>query len=299
MRSSLSLQVQNTLLNIARASEGLTGAQSRLSTGKRILKASDDVPGTNRSLTLRSAISTTDQLANNILVSLPLLKTSDAALGNVTDIIKRVQVIATGASSETQNTDLTQLDSLMEDLADIANTRYMDQYIFSGTATNKPTVTAQAGPPPFAYTGDAGVRKTQVLSGVSIPTNMPGETIFNFDGSAGVGTTDMFTMISDLRDMIQSGDYTAAHAELANIKGNLDNALNCRSRIGSWEQRMSRAQDILTDTKTRMQQLLSDVEDADLPEAVIQLKTQENVYQAALSVSSRMLDLSLASLNYS
>lgn len=299
MRSSLSLQVHNSLMSLALATDGLADAQTRVATGKRIVRASDDIPGTDQALTLRSAISNTDQLTNNILVSMPILKTADAALSDVTDIITKVRDItlraANGSSTES---DITELNGLLEELASSANTRYMDQYIFSGTASNKPTVTAQAGPPPYAYTGNSGSIKTQVLSGINVATNIPGATVFNFDGSAGPGTTDMFTMITRVRDAISSGNTTTISAELNNVKDNLYNVLDCRSKIGSRLQRMERAQNILADTKVRMQQLLSDIEDADLPEAVIQLKTQENVYQAALSVSSRMMDMSLASLNY-
>ena len=73
MRTSLNMQVQNSLLSMARAADGLTNAQTRASTGKRILKPSDDVPGTDRALSLRSAISTAEQLADNTLVNQPAL----------------------------------------------------------------------------------------------------------------------------------------------------------------------------------------------------------------------------------
>ena len=61
---------------------------------------------------------------------------------------------------------------------------------------------------------------------------------------------------------------------------------------------MDKAQSTLSDTSTRLKQMLSDTEDVDLPSAVIDLKTQENVYQTALSVSGEILNLSLASSQY-
>lgn len=301
MRSSLSLQVQTSLLNISRATDGLMEAQTRASTGKRILKASDDVPGTDRALSLRSAINTVDQLADNSVVSKPALQTADTALDSITKAINSVQSIAIGAANASvtdavRQDYLKQLDGIMTDLADMANTRHMDQYVFSGTATGTPSVTAQAGSPPYLYSGDSGIRKAQVLSWVSVPTNIPGDKLFNFDGSAGVGTTDLFTMVADVREAIASEDNTELSSQLNNINANLDNVLSCRSRIGSWVRRIESAQDVLAESKTRMQELLSNEEDADLPAAIIQLQTQQNVYQAALAVSSKILELSLASL---
>ena len=304
MRISLSLQVQNSLLNISRAAQGLTDAQNRVATGKRILKASDDVPGTDRALTLRSAISTIDQLSDNTLISRPLLQTTDGALASLYNSIKSVQTKALAAANgsvadDVRQTYLEQLDSIMESIADTANTRYLDQYVFSGTATDRPAVTAQAGSPPYAYNGDAGVKRVQVLSWVSVPANIPGSQVLNFDGSAGAGATDMFTMVSQVRDAVASGSVDSISAQLDNIQKNMDNVLSCRSRIGSWIQRIDSADRVLSDTKARMQELLSNEEDADLPSAIIEFKTQENVYQAALSVSVQILSLSLASLNFS
>ena len=60
---------------------------------------------------------------------------------------------------------------------------------------------------------------------------------------------------------------------------------------------MDRAKEVLADSRVRLQEMLSDTEDIDLSKAVVELKSQENIYQAALLISSRMLDLSLASVS--
>ena len=57
--------------------------------------------------------------------------------------------------------------------------------------------------------GNDGVRTTQVLSWVSLPVNIPGNKVLNFDtgggNPAGAGSTDVFTMVKNLRDAISSG----------------------------------------------------------------------------------------------
>ena len=289
---------------MTRATDGLTDAETRAASGKRILKASDDVSGTDRALSLRSAISTVGQLTDNNTVSKPVLQMAESALNDVTTAITSVQTLAMKANNGTLDADdktsiLSQLDQVTSKLEGLANTRYMDQYIFSGTATDQPTVTAQSGTPPYTYTGNDEVKTVQILSGVSIPTNIPGSSIFNFDGSAGSGSTDLFTMVADVKQAITSGDSDQLSAQLENIQSNLNNVLSCRSRLGSWTQRIEDAQSTLSDTKDTMQQLLSDTEDIDLPTAIIQLQTQQNAYQAALLVSSKVLNLSLASLQQS
>jgi flagellar hook-associated protein 3 FlgL len=303
MRTSLSLQIQTSLMYMDVATSRLVEAQTRAASGKRINRPSDDVPGTNRGLSLRSAISITDQFTNNIVVSTPLLAATQNAMADLVKAVRSVRDIAVAAANpdvtnSTKTAYLAQLDDILGQMADVANTKHLDQYVFSGTATNTPPITPQAGPNPYAYAGDSGARRVQVLSWVTLPVNVPGDRLFNFNGAAGPGTTDIFTMVTQLRDRIASGDARLVSAELDNIDANLDNMLACSAQVGSWASRMERAKSTLEDTKVRLQSMLSDTEDIDLPQAVVDLKTQENVYQAALAISSRMLDLSLASMQY-
>lgn len=303
MRTSLSQQIQSALTYMNAASSRLVEAQQRAVTGKRILKTSDDVPGTNQSLSLRSAINTTNQLTNNTVVSKPLLNTTMSALNDMVQAVKKIRNVATSAG----NSELTsganaaciaELRDILGQMADIANTRHLDQYVFSGTATDSQPVTQQLGNPPYAYAGNDGVRKTQVLPWVTMSVGIPGSRVFNFDKGAGADTTDVFSMVTNLIEAIETGDPNQVSAQLTNIDKNLDNLLTCSAQVGSWAARMDKAQTTLSESSARLQQMLSDTEDIDLPSAVVALKTEENIYETALAVSGRILNLSLASSQY-
>lgn len=300
MRTSLTQQIQNQLSYINSAVTKLSEAQTRTISGKRIIRASDDVSGTNRSLSLRTSISKTDQFADNISVSKPMLLTAENALADLVKAVRSIRDIAISAASPdviggSGQNYIAQLDNILNQILDLANTKHMDQYVFSGTATDTPAVTLDASGT-YSYTGDSGIRRVQILSWVSLPANIPGSTVFNFDGSAGPNTTDLFTMVNQLKEAIASGDAKAVSAQLDNIDANLDNLLTCSARLGSWVARVDRAQDLLAETKMRLQEMISDTEDIDLAKAVTELKTYENIYQAALLISSRILNISLANL---
>jgi len=303
MRTSLSEQIQGSLMYLEAASRNLLQAQDRAATGKRILKPSDDVLGTSQALNLRSSINTVEQFTNNIVVSKPILDASERALDDLVKAVRSVRDIAIGAGNPScTDTALKayagQLDDILAQMADVGNTKHMDQYVFSGTATDKPPLLEQAGAQPFSYQGNSGVRRGQVLSWVSVSLNIPGDRVFNFDGSAGAGSTDLFTMVKQLRDSVEAGDIKSVSSQLANVDANLDNLLTCSAQVGSWISRLESAQQTLVDSSDRLKQMLSDTEDIDLPQAIVDLKTQENVYQTALSISGRMLDLSLASMRF-
>lgn len=303
MRLTLSQQVQSTLLQLNAASTKLSDTQSRAATGKRILRPSDDVTGTDRALTLRSAISNLEQMSDNTLVTKPLLGVTENALGDITTLLTSARNTAMAAASGTLMPDereayATQIDNMLGEIVDKANTRYMGRYVFSGTATNDPAVVTGAGPAPYDYNGDDGIRKTQILPGISTPVNITGREAFSFDAPPASENTDLFTALEQLSEAVRHGTVNDISDELRNIDVNQDRLLMCRARVGAWIQKLDRADSTLSDTKLRMQELLSNVEDVDLAQAVIELQTQQNIYQAALQVSSNVLQLSLASLKY-
>ncbi|MCE5314858.1 MAG: flagellin [Armatimonadota bacterium] len=301
MRTSLSQQIQNALNYTNGTNQTLSAAQNAAVSGKRITRASDDVPGTIKGMSLRSAINTTRQYSNNIDVNQPLLQATDSALMSLTDLVKSVRDIAADAAetdiANTGETYIGELDGILSQMVDLMNTKHNDQYIFSGTATDTEAITKQADST-YAYTGNEGTRTTKVMAWVSLQVNIPGNSICNFDGSAGTGTTDIFTMVTQLEDAIESGNVSDISAQLDNIDKNLSNMASCEARVGSWEARMEDASVTLSETQDRLETMLSDVEDIDMTEAVVNLKTQENVYKVALSVTSQILDISLASLDY-
>ena len=301
MRTTLTQQIQTQMFYLDVASTRLVEAQTRAVSGKRIMKPSDDVPGTNRALSLRTAMSNVDQFTNNIVVTKPLMGATQNAIADLVKAVRSVRDIAisaatpdfTGGARDAAANELTDILGQMED---IANSKHMDQYLFSGTATDTAPLVAQTGSSPYSYAGNSGTRRTQVLSWVSLPCNIPGDRLFNFDGGAGAGSTDVFTMVTQLRDLVRTGTQQQISGQLDNIDKNLDNLLSCSAQMGSWSARMDRANNVLADTQVRLKEMLSDTEDVDLAKAVVELKSQENVYQVALSISSRMLDLSLASM---
>ncbi|MHB1190775.1 MAG: flagellin, partial [Armatimonadota bacterium] len=77
---------------------------------------------------------------------------------------------------------------------------------------------------------------------------------------------------------------------------NLNNVIAVRSQMGGRLNRLESTNNMLLDLKLSMSNLLSETEDADLAEAILDLRTQENVYQAAAATAGRVLDISL--VNY-
>lgn len=85
--------------NIAIASNKAATSISRLSSGNRIVHASDDVSGLAIGTALRTQVTTLQTALSNASQGTSLLQVADGALGQIVDILQRQKAIATQASS--------------------------------------------------------------------------------------------------------------------------------------------------------------------------------------------------------
>jgi hypothetical protein len=82
--------------------------------------------------------------------------------------------------------------------------------------------------------------------------------------------------------------------QIADIDANLANVTSWNSQIGAHMNQLSANAEALADSKTNFTELLSQTEDADITDAIVQLQTRQNVYQAAIATASKILNISLA-----
>jgi flagellin len=85
--------------NIASASNKAASSISRLSSGNRIVRASDDVAGLATGTALRSVVTTLRQALSNASQGSSLLQVADGGLGQIIDILQRQKAIAVQAAS--------------------------------------------------------------------------------------------------------------------------------------------------------------------------------------------------------
>lgn len=128
--------------NIGRASDSASSSISRLSSGNRIVRASDDVAGLSIGTTLRSQVSTLRQALTNSAQGGSLLQVADGALSQVSEILQRQKSIATQANSgtltDTERAYLNQeFQSLTQQIDQISNsTRFGSVKLLDGSVSS-------------------------------------------------------------------------------------------------------------------------------------------------------------------
>ncbi|MGC8862523.1 MAG: flagellar hook-associated protein FlgL [Armatimonadota bacterium] len=299
MRITYGMLTGNVMSSLMNSAGRLIEAQNTASSGKRISRPSDDVPGIGRSLSLRSALSQLEQLSRNADVVRSQLSVTSTTLDSVVNALQEARRLALTASNSTQTSQsraaiAAQLDSVMTELARLGNTQYAGKYIFSGASSDTQTIVPGDPPsPPFVCNGDSVELTVQVAPSVYMAANVTGKKLFNFDGEAMPGESDTFSVIDELKTRVLNGSPVDVSTWLARVDAHLANVIAIRSQVGGRLARLEAASNSLADSRTELQRLLSETEDVDLSQALVELRARENIYQAAVAVASRLLNVSL------
>jgi len=299
MRITLGMLNESVRTNLIQSTYRLMEAQDMTSSGKKIRRPSDDIPGVGRSLDLRSTIASIEQFERNSGLADSQLSVTSSTLTSIINALQTVRTLATRAANDTLSEEAlqgiaSQLEGISRELVGLANTQHLGKYIFSGTLSDTEAIMETGGDPPCVYQGNSEQINVQVAPGTYTTVTVTGDMVFNMGGIAMPDTPDMFVTIKSLRDAVMAGDVSEISNQLKDVQNNLDNVIGIRSQVGAWLNRLTSTTDALSETKVRMKEMLSQTEDVDLAEAVMDLRTRENAYQVAILVSGRVLQTSLA-----
>jgi flagellar hook-associated protein 3 FlgL len=116
----------------------LAKIQEQLSTGKRILKPSDQPIDTANDLKLKTTIAQDTQFHTNIEDGLSFMNVTDTAMLSMNSIMQRLRELAVQGATDTVSAGdriaiQKEVDQLFRQLITLTNTNYKGDYIFSGT----------------------------------------------------------------------------------------------------------------------------------------------------------------------
>jgi len=200
MRITNQIQQSNALQNIFRITEDLFLANQRLATGKRINKPSDDPLGIQDTLTLRSSIAQIQQFGRNIDNNRLFLNTADASLDSVGLAITRALELAQGtlgatSDAQTRANVALEIQSILDQVIQEANTQVKGQFIFGGTNLLNPPYQANPLGLGAVYSGNGDSLQVEVGPNLTVPITRPGSDVFGTDMNPGVNVN---TLLSDL-----------------------------------------------------------------------------------------------------
>ena len=131
-------QQANSLQNIFRITEKLFKTQQEIATGKRINRPSDDPAGIRDALLLRTNLNQSNQFVKNIVNNRIFIEASDTSLNSINLSLIRAKELSVSelggvSTAETRNFAALEIDQLISQVFDSANTKVKNRFIFSGT----------------------------------------------------------------------------------------------------------------------------------------------------------------------
>ena len=133
------------------------------------------------------------------------------------------------------------------------------------------------------YRGDNSKISRKISSSSKIQINQSGKEFENILNS-----------LENLEENLRNDETSdISNHNIEELDKNIDTILQMRSENGARQKRMEMTKNRLEEDKIKFEKLLSKNEDVDIAKTIMDLKMSENVYRAALSSGSRIIQPSL------
>jgi flagellar hook-associated protein 3 FlgL len=298
MRVTPKITTANFLRNIQQQANDILKAQRQIASQKRINKISDDPIGMGRVLGYRSNIAAIEQFEDNIDQGINQLEFNEISLDLASDLVLTAKGIAESYSGQDMTAEQKQLAAhqvkdLYDQLVGLANSKFSNNYIFGGHATDTAPFTRDADFN-ITYHGDDGQVRLMVGDNVEIKYNADGRPIFHNAANGGI---DLFDELKSLIDGLENPDPVAGAAQ---IKAAVSPLYDARQQINDRRAeyapalyRLKFTDEYWAQLKPKVQGSLADTEQADIAKTVLELTNLEVAYETTLATAARIIQPSL------
>lgn len=300
MRITDTFRYRTVISNLNRSRERMNDLQEQLATGKRINRPSDDPEAMSNAMKLRSILESNFQFQDNIQDSITQLSVQEEALNQIYDVLIQVKELTLEGASDTitvRSSIAEQLQFTLDNLLEIANSKFNGKYIFGGTETLNKPFTLNENVLRFSlddkiveYRGNNGKINRKINEQTTIAVNVTGLEVF--DQSAG-GGVDIFQMIFDLKKFMIEDDTTAINGKIEDVSISIEQILKSFLKIGTRKQLVQFNDDRFITQNIEVRAALSNLEDTDFATTFVNFKAEENALNSALSAGARVIAPSL------
>ena len=287
--TSLSLS-RGVLADVAKANQRLARTQEKLSSGKDLMRPSDDPTRVARSLQLRTEMEGVRQYQNTVGEALGWTSVTETALNQIAEALHRVREMTVQAANDAAGPDSREaigkeLVGLLDTIKIAANASYGGRYVFAGSETNlRPYQTGAVD----NYDGDNLIFEREIGPGVRLPVNVVGPDVIGDETGGLLGT--IRTVIDHLDD---PGVGDLLSNDLDDLDDRLDELNAVRATVGAVMNRLETAGSRLAEYEGTTLGMLSENEDTDMAKAMIDFSIQQSALQAGLKAGASIVQTSL------
>ncbi len=272
--------------DMMRLQESIYKLHKKISTGKEINSLSDDPVKLPRILASRTVLAGYEQYKKNIDYALSYLNIVETTLDDVKGVIIRIKEIAVTQATATtdptaRQTAAKEVSQLFDELVRLGNTRFENRHIFSGYKTDTAAFDASG-----TYQGDNSEFSLRVDADKTMKVGITGQSVFK----TGV---DVFSVVSNLVTALNSNDTDGIKTAIAGLDTAFNQVVSVNADLGGRVTRLQSIRDNVESFSTDVRILLSDMEDANIPEIITELKAKEVSLSALMASSAKVFQLSI------
>jgi flagellar hook-associated protein 3 FlgL len=295
MRVTNNIMTDSLVRYLTSQNEALFARQTIIASQKRINKPSDDPTGMRKVLDYRQTLASIEQYQTNIQSGITRLEVVEADLDLVDELLKGVAAISqTEAAGTTASRQLAaeEVKNLYDQVLDLANSKLNDNYLFSGYQTKTAPFSRDElqattyDQYTVTYNGDAGDVQFKVADNSQISIDADGQLIFH---NAAAGGVNIFDIMRDLIVGLENDDTTAISAQ-SNLIDQARTQINDFRGVNSpILYQLETTANHWQNYQPKIADLLGKEEDADITQAVVELKNIELAYETTIATAARII----------
>lgn len=307
MRATQTTTFRSLQNYLDKTSTRLQTLQLAAATGKKLNRPSDDPSAISPVLSARTQIKNSNRYLETIASGLDRVNNMDGNLENIENVMQRIREISLASINDTLTatdrlTYANEVTQLKQELIDTGNAQVDGKFLFAGFAEKTKPFTVNPNypatqPNPVNYNGDQGVMQFEIGPGELVDVNITGTALLmgdaDNDGATDAGAVDVFAVVTAIEEALRANSAAGVDAQLTNLETGADQVRTQRSLKGNIGKRLELASEHMEQIKIDMESMRSRFEDADILETITSLEQQQQGFQAALSITGRVNELSI------
>ena len=305
MRVSTANSFDNTVSSLARRQADLSAQQERLSTGKRVLRASDDPVAATLAEAAQNRLSRVQGDLRSLEASRASLALAESGLAESGELIQKARDLMISAGNATfgpsEREDVArQLSGLREQMIAVANRQdNAGRTLYGGLGGSSRPFMDVYSPLP-AGVQFYGQRGQQAAGDTSLPQTLDGDAIWMRIPAVGGGTTNIFQVLQNTVDALRDTTPTAAtnrslvlDRSITELDAGQDRVLLARGYSGEMLNRADSLESLLDTRTVAHEREKSRLEDLDMIKGISEFQNQQVGLEAALKSYAQVQRLSL------
>lgn len=289
------------LTNMNKNLSNIYSTYEQITSGKKLTSVGQDPSDGTKVMKYNKQLGQLDDWSKNIETAKDELNQSYDTLGLIQENMQRINELTIQAANSYNSQDSMQaikneVEQRTRTIVQLANTKYQDKYIFSGSNTD--TI-------PYSLDDDLNItysgtsqdgnweRNIEISEGVTMPLNINGQEVFGDENSG------IFATLKELNDALANPDMDiqAISDCLTPIQNGIKEITGAQAVITSRVQRLDATSSINDNVTLGITEMKSNLEDTDMAEAATQLMMYQTALQASLQAGATIMQQA-SLLNY-